>query len=158
MHSITHSNASISTWKGEREARIFFAPIKSSNPYKVLYHPWPEKISFSFQKPSVKHYLPGIDGRIVVFTCGVLFWLFNICTSAQSFDFISASLRVSRGSTSRLLKTLLYLLFQMYHSIYANWWWRITDVNGIKVEDLFCKIFSRLVYLMIFFYLRGLIT
>ena len=122
IHFIAHSSASISACRGERLARTFLAPISPLKPSKVLNQPCHENISFSFQEPSVKHHLPGIDGKIVISTCGTLLCSFNTCASAQSIDYVSAKLSVSLGSISRLLKTLLFLHFQMYHNIYANWW------------------------------------
>ena len=44
-----------------------------------------------------------------------------MCLSLKC-DFVSANLDVSRGSISKLLKTLLFFPFQIYHNIHANWW------------------------------------
>ena len=122
MHYIAHSSASISAWRDERLARTFLAPNSPSKPSRVLSQPCPEKISFSFQEPSVKHHLPVIDGRVVTSMCCTFLCSFNICVSAQSVVSVSAKLSVSLGSMSRLLKTLLFLPFQIYDSIHANWW------------------------------------
>ena len=120
MHSIAQSSVSIPAGRGERLARTSIAPISPSNPSKVLSQPCPEKISFSFHEPSVKDHLPRIDGRVVTSMCGTFLCSFNICASAQSVDFVSAKLSVFLGSMSRLLKTLLFLHFQIYHSIHAD--------------------------------------
>ena len=122
MHTIAQSSASISAWRGERLALTFLAPNKPSNPSKVLYQPCPEKESPSFHEPSAKHHLPGIEGIIVATIGGVALCSFNICASAHKVDYVSASLSVSKESMSRSLKTLLFLAFQIYHSIHANWW------------------------------------
>ena len=110
MHSIAQSSASISAWRGERVARTFLAPNRPSNPSRVLNQPCPEKISFSFQEPSVKHHLPGINGKVVTSMCRAVLYSFNICVSAQSVDSVSAKFSVSLGSKSRLLKTLYFFL------------------------------------------------
>ena len=123
----------------ERVAHSFLASIKPSNPSKVLNQPWPEKISSSFQDPSVQHYLLGIDGRVVTSNCGTVFCSFKICASTQSVNSVSASLRVSLGSISRLLKTLLFRPFQMYHSIHANWWSSICGKTLQKRWSMFVK-------------------
>ena len=52
----------------------------------------------------------------------VIHYLCTTCASAHNVDSVSANLSVSVGSISKLLKTLLFLAFQMYHSIHANWW------------------------------------
>ena len=139
MHSIARSCAFISAWRGETVARTFLTPIKPSNPSKVLYHPWPEKISSSFQEPSVKHHFPRIDGRVIASTSGIFFCSFKIYVSTQSIDSVYASLRVSLGSISRLLKTLLFMHFQMYHSIHANWWSLICGITLQKRWSIFTK-------------------
>lgn len=54
------------------------------------------------------------------------------CASAQSADSVSENLSVSRGSISKLVKTLLFLSFQMYHRIYAKWW---SSIFGITVQN-----------------------
>ena len=93
-----------------------------SNPSKVLNQSCSEKVLPSFHEPSAKHHLPEIDGRIVAAISGIVLCSFNICASVHNVDFVSANLSVSKGSISRLLKTLLFLTFQIYHSIHANWW------------------------------------
>ena len=110
MHSISHSSASISAWRGERLARTFLTPNSPSNPSTVLSHLCPEKISFSFQEPTVKHHLHGIDGRVVTSMCRTFLCSFNICASAQNVDCVSAKLSVSLGSISRLLKNYYFFI------------------------------------------------
>ena len=97
-------------------------PNNPSKLSKVLNQPCPEKILSFFQEPSVKHHIHGIDGKIVSTICDNVLCSFNICASTHSVNYVSAILSVSIRSISRLLKILLFLSFQMYHSIYANWW------------------------------------
>ena len=101
MQSIAQSSASISTWRGERLALTFLAPINLSKPARVLNQPCPENISFSFQEPSLKHHFPGIDGRVAASMCGTALYMFNICASAQSVDSIYANLSVFLRSMSK---------------------------------------------------------
>ena len=123
IHFIAHISASISEWRGVKLALTFLAPIKLSKASSVLYKPCPEKISLSFQDPSVKHHHPRIDGKFVHSTCWTALCVFKTCTSTQSVDFVSAKFSVSLGSISKLLKTLSFIPFQlMYQSIHANWW------------------------------------
>lgn len=57
----------------------------------------------------------------------VTFCVIEACASSQSNDSVSASLRMSLGSTSILVKILLFRHFQRYHKIHANWWSSNTD-------------------------------
>ena len=116
------------------KGNTFHCPISPLNPSKVLNQPCSENISFSFQETSVKHHLPKIDGKFVISTCGTLLCSFNTCASAQSIDYVSAKLSVSLGSISRLLKTLLFVPFQMYHNIHANWWSSICG-KTFQIDD-----------------------
>ena len=120
MHSIAQIKASNSAWRGERLALTFLAPNKPSNPGNVLNQPCPENKSLSFQEPSVKHHLPvdPILGMICT-SCATL-GLVVTCASVHNVDSSSAKLSVSLGSISRLLKTLLFRAFQMYHNIHAT--------------------------------------
>ena len=137
LHSIAQSSASISAWRSERLARTFLAPNSPSNPSRVLNQSCPEKISFSFQEPSVKHHYPGIDGRVVTSMFCTFLCSFNICTSAQNVDYVSAKLSVSLGLMSILLKTLLFIHFQIYHSIHTNWWLSICGKTLPKRWSIF---------------------
>ena len=55
--------ASSSACNGEMLAIVFLALIKPSKPSRVLYHPCPEKISWTFHDPSVKPHRLGIKGN-----------------------------------------------------------------------------------------------
>lgn len=81
-----------------------------------------------FQDPSVKHHLPGINGAISAASNRVLsiLWVIEICASTQSNDIVSVNLRLFLGSISKLLDILLFLLIQIYHKIYVNWWFFIS--------------------------------
>ena len=124
MDSIVHMRASVSEFSSDWLALVFVAPINPSKPSWVLYHPCPEYISWIFQDSSVKHYLPGIVGTID----GTGNWVWFIpcigefCASAQSNNFISVNLRVSLGSISKSLNTLLFLHFHILHRNHAKWW------------------------------------
>lgn len=63
-----------------------------------------------------------MDCRFLTSTGYFAWFIFSICASAQSIDFVSANLSVSLGSMSILLNTLVFLPFQIYHNIHANWW------------------------------------
>ena len=120
MHPIAQIKASNSAWRGERLALTFLAPNKPPNPGNVLNQPCPENKSISFQEPSVKHHLP-VDLILgLIYTSCATLGLVVTCASAHNVDSNSAKLNVSFRSISRLLKTLLFRPFQMYHIIHAN--------------------------------------
>ena len=100
-------------------------PNRPSKPASVVSHPCPEKISPSFQEPSVKHHLPRIVGKDVTTVRGSVLCSFKTWVSAQSVDYFSVNLSISMGSMSKLLKTLLLRSFYIYHRIQANWWFSI---------------------------------
>ena len=143
IHFIVQISASTSEWRGERLALTFLAPNNPSKAAKVLYQPCPENCSLSFQEPSMKHHVLGIDGTILSCTWCANLWSLTTCASAQSVDSSSANLSVSHGSISRLLNTLLFWLFQIYHSIHANWWSSIFGVTLQKRWSIFAKIEPR---------------
>ena len=127
-------SASISEWRGDWHTLVFFAPIKLSNLSKVLHHHCPEYLSCSFYDPSVKHHLPEIVGTDAFTTdrawSDLCAWL--ICASAQSTDSVSANLKISRGSIFKLIKTLLFFPFHIYHRIHAKWW----SASCLKLKNL----------------------
>ena len=134
-------SASIFECSDDWLARVFLAPNKPSNPSKVLYHPCLEYDSWFFHDPSVKHHLPGILG-VMAFT-GKRIWSVPCvslsCASDQSKDSVSASLKVSLGSISKLLNTLLFLPFQIYHKIQAKWWSSIAGDTLQNKWSMFAK-------------------
>ena len=137
MHSIAYSSTSISAWRRERLPRTFLTPNSPANPSRVLSQPCPEKLWPSFQESSVKHQRPGIDGRTVTATCGIVLCTFNIWASVHNVDYVSANLSVSMRSISRLPKTLLLQPFHMYHRIQANWWSSIYGIIFQKRWSMF---------------------
>ena len=142
IDSIAQISTSTSAWRGDILALVFLAPIRPSKPSKVLYHLYPEKkISSSFYDPSVKHHIPGMIGRLVVSTS--IFWKTlcanETCASVHNIDFVSANFKVSLGSTSILLRTLLFLHIQIYHNIQANWWSSICGITLQNKLSIFAK-------------------
>ena len=87
----------------------------------MLYQPCPENKSLSFHDPSMKHHRPGVANVEVVCTWCPLIGSFITCASAQSDESNYANLSVYLGSISRLLKTLLFWPFHIYHNIHVNW-------------------------------------
>ena len=116
IQSIAQMRAFISEWSGDWLALVFLPPIKPST-FQCVILPLSRIDFLIFHDPSVKHHLPGIYSTIASTSNRV--WLIpcvsELCASAQSNDSFSANLRVSIGSISKLLKTLLFLPFNMYH-------------------------------------------
>ena len=74
-----------------------FSPIKQAKPSNVLYQPRPKKNPSTLQDPSVKHHLPGINGKFITSTCCASLCVCNTCASAQRIDYVSAIFSVSMG-------------------------------------------------------------
>ena len=68
---------------------------------------------------SVKHHLPVVP-KLDMTCTSCAHPLLLTCASVQSVDSTFASRSVSLRSISRLLNTLLFRPFQMYHNIHAN--------------------------------------
>lgn len=51
-----------------------------------------------------------------------ILWVIVSWASGQSIDFVSANLKVSQGSISKLMKTLLFFSFQVNYNIQTSWW------------------------------------
>lgn len=100
-----------------------------------------ENNSLIFYESSVKHYLHGIDGTVAT-TCDRVCSIpcvSEFCVSAKSNDYVSANWSVSLGSISKLLKTLAFWAFHMYHRIHTNWW---SSNSGITLQNKW-SIFSK---------------
>ena len=122
MHSIAHIKALHSACKADKLLQRFIGPIIFSSVTTPLQNqPCPENLSVSFRAPSIKQTFKCPDdcqskvcGTICCRT-GIVSWA-SVHTSLSS----SAILKISYGFPSLLLKTFLFLFFQMYHNIHGK--------------------------------------
>ena len=122
MHCIAHIKASHSACRADKFLRRFIAPIIfSSDPTSLQNHPCPVNLSFSFQAPSIKQIFDCPDACHSKF-CGPKTYLSGSVVWASAHTSLSTStyLSISWGFPSLLLKTLLFLFFQMYHIIHGK--------------------------------------
>ena len=122
MHSIAHIKAWYYACKADMLLRRFIDSIIFSSVTTTLHEPTMSRELISFLPCTIYRQTLECPDDCQSKVCGTIYCLARIVSwaYAHTSPSTSATLRISCGFSSLLLKTLLLLFFQMYHNIHGK--------------------------------------